>query len=307
MGRPDVSQDGSHVDNASLSSSLGPILKEIADHISLLHQTSNLIRKASSKKHHIKAASDFVIRDENGDDYGPKFRDDFALRIIRQLFPQCADGIQERLADVMLLRRKQILYRYSRYGKSPLSSTASAPPARIPVFVNNQNVAQGVSNTADPQPGSSTNPKRSVASSRAPTATTLDNDQWQKVSTAPSIVSTPTIFHPTRDNKLSFPNAPKKSIRARLKALKTAREADLQRRLESIPDYDIYQQHGGQPPLDPDIIEQIQEVIDSLKAETKEDIERDEESCCKGSMEATCPYCCCIISSAIIMNRNKWE
>lgn len=300
-----VSQGGSH-DSASVSSSLGPILQEIADKISLLHQISNLIRKASSNKHNIKAANEFVIRDDTGNDYGPTFRNLVALAIIRQFFPQCPRSLQERLADAMLLRRKQILYRDSRYGKSPLRNTASAPSARTLDYINNQNVTQGVSTTTEPQPGSNTNPARNVASSRAPTATTLDHAQWQKVSTAPSSTGQPTVFQPTQDDKLSFPDGPKKSIRVRLKALKRGREADLQQQLESIPNYDIFQEHNGQPPLEPDIVEQIQKEIETLKTKTDEDIERDEELCRTGSMEATCPYCCCIISSATIMNKNKW-
>ncbi|KAL2816179.1 hypothetical protein BDW59DRAFT_166463 [Aspergillus cavernicola] len=307
----DVSQDGSRLEKVPHISSLDTVLNDITEQINLLHQLSNMIRKASSKKQNIKAANSFVLRDEHGDDYGPRFRNLFALAIIRRSFPQCPESIQERLADAMLLRRKRILYRYSRYGKSPLRSTASAPTKRIPVSRNTQSVSQNsyqqsVIGTADLQPVSNTGTTPSVTSSRAITATTLDMKQWREVSATPSVVSQSTTIQLTHDEKLSFPAAPKISLLRRLKVLKADRLAYLQGQLDSIPNYHLFQQYDGHPPLEVEIVEQLRREIHALTAKTEAEIERDRRLCHTGNMEATCPYCCCTLSSATVMDNNKW-
>ncbi|KAL3472857.1 hypothetical protein BJX99DRAFT_234764 [Aspergillus californicus] len=299
----DVSQDGPRI------TSLDTVLNDITEQINLLHQLSNMIRKASSTKQNIKAANSFVLRDEHGDDYGPRFRNLFALAIIRRSFPQCPESIQDRLADAMLLRRKRILYRYLRYGKSPLKSTASAPTKIMPISRNTQSVPQNsyqqsVIGTADLQPVTGTAP--SVTGSRAITATTLDMKQWREVSATPSVVSQSTTIQLTHDENLSFPAGPKISLLRRLKVLKADRLAYLQGQLDSIPNYHLFQQHDGHPPLEVEIVEQIRREIHALTAKTEAEIERDRRLCHTGNMEATCPYCCCTISSATAIDNNKW-
>jgi hypothetical protein len=94
-------------------------LSDISAEITLLHQLSNTIRKASKETHNLKAATAFVLRDEEGNDCESAFRGLFALEIIHKKFPMCDEMIKERVATAMLLRRKRILYRRSRYGKFP--------------------------------------------------------------------------------------------------------------------------------------------------------------------------------------------
>ncbi|KAJ0422969.1 hypothetical protein BJY00DRAFT_310570 [Aspergillus carlsbadensis] len=283
---------------------------EIAEQISLLHEISNMIRRASGKKHNATAATSFVLRDEQGDDYGPRFRNLFALAMIRHTFPQCSQAIQERLADAMLLRRKRILYRHSRYAQSPLkgatsethiaqrSRTTSQLEARRDLVTDSAIGAQN-------HPTASS-PARSVAKSQAITATTFDKGHWKEVSAAPSVGSQATTIQLPHDHTFSFPPAPRKPLLQRLEEMKTRHLANLDEELESLPNYDLYQRHSYHPPLQPKALEELRGSIEELTAKTSMIIDNDRIACEAGSMDVTCPYCCCIISSATAMDRNKW-
>lgn len=94
-------------------------LDELRNDITLLHKTSNTIRQASKESQNIKAAEVFKIRDDEGNDAEPFLRQLF-FNYIRDRFPGTNEDIRERLADTMLLRRKRILYRKERYGKTSI-------------------------------------------------------------------------------------------------------------------------------------------------------------------------------------------
>lgn len=86
----------------------------IASEISLLHELSNTIRKASRKANDVRAATLFHIKDEEGNDLEEPLKNYFAANIQDQ-FPGISDIIRLRLAKTMVVRRKRILYKRSRY------------------------------------------------------------------------------------------------------------------------------------------------------------------------------------------------
>jgi hypothetical protein len=215
-----------------MSDSLDPIVGGIAEEITLMHQLSNTIRKASRENQNVRAATSFKILDEDGNDIGPWFLDHFALGIIQRRFPGCNEALQKRLAVAMLIRRKRILYRRSRYWKSSTqipSATAKAIPQPSKEDVTNQ---EQILVPQKPEPAL-TQRERSVASSRAVTATTLNLEHWKKAS-APSVVSRAKTIHWSSHEQLDFPPPPLGPIRRRLKALRERHLAEHEERLKLL-------------------------------------------------------------------------
>ncbi|KAL4761003.1 uncharacterized protein BDW70DRAFT_150430 [Aspergillus foveolatus] len=307
----------------SVSDSLDPIVGGIAEEITLMHQLSNTIRKASRESQNVRAATSFKILDEDGNDIEQWFLDLFALGIIQRRFPGCNETLQKRLAVAMLIRRKRILYRRSRYWKSSTqtpSATAKAIPQPSKEDVTNQEQTL-VSQKPEPEP---TQRERSVASSRAVTATTLNLEHWKKAS-APSVVSRAKTIHWSSHEQLDFPPPPLGPIRRRLKALRERHLAEHEERLKllskplcqfiTIYGRCPYEDKGCAFSHDPNTIpfhgssstSSIQ--LDSksfLEEELERKIENDRIACNNGSMEVVCPYCCCSLSSSIVTNKFKW-
>lgn len=258
----------------------------------MLHQLSNTIRKASRETHTLKAANSFVIRDEEGNDYGSAFRDLFALELIRWRFPECDETIKQRLATAMLLRRKRILYRRSRYGGFPSSNDASS------------NIEQA-QNTTQEESIQEHGQKKSDVKSQTNTATTLHIEQWRRAST-PSVISRPNTIRLSDQERLEFPPSPKGPLLQRLKERKEYWITKHNEELSSLDNYLGYKQHIGDLPQEIDKDTWRQNRISDLNDELEERIENDREACHKGNMEVICPYCCCMLSSAIVMNDHRW-
>jgi hypothetical protein len=286
------------------------VIKDISEEISLLHQLSNTIRKASSERHNLKAATSFEIKDEQGNDIGPLFMNLFSMEIIRRKFPDCDEVIQKKLAVAMLLRRKRILYRRSRYGKFPARNAPSAPQNVVSDSGKAQNdfqsvlQLQSVSGPFEPKM-SDVKCTQSAAGSRAFTATTLNMEQWRKAST-PSVYSKSKTIHLSCHEELNFPPAPTRPVLQKLKALKEQRLVRHEERLNLLPNYSLYLQHNGHPPLEPDVLDQLRNDISNLEGHLQQEIESDRRGCYDGNMEVICPYCCCALSSGIVMNSRQW-
>lgn len=117
------------VNNSSLEASDGRVtesynaleraIESMASEITLLHELSNTIRKASREANNVKAALSFNIKDEEGHDLEKPLKNHFAANIKDQ-FPGISDIIRLRLAETMILRRKRILYKRTRYSKAPM-------------------------------------------------------------------------------------------------------------------------------------------------------------------------------------------
>lgn len=283
------------------------MVTNISEEISLLHQLSNTIRKASSERHNLKAATCFEIKDEQGNEIGPLFMNLFAMDIIRRRFPDCDEVLRGKLAAAMLLRRKRILYRRSRYGKFPAMNAPPAPQNVVP----NPGKAQSDFQLAEQQIvisgplGRPVKRTQSTAGSRAITATTLNIEQWRKAST-PSVISKSKTIHLSSHEELNFPPAPTRPVLQKLRALKEQRRVRHEERLNLLPNYSLYLQHNGHPPLEPDVLDQLRRDIADLEGDLQQEIESDRKGCYDGNMEVICPYCCCALSSETVMNGRQW-
>ncbi|KAL4993932.1 hypothetical protein BDV10DRAFT_189510 [Aspergillus recurvatus] len=305
------------------SDSLDSIVSGIAEEITLMHQLSNTIRKASRESQNVRAATSFKIMDEDGNDIGQSFLELFALGLIQRRFPGCNEALQKRLSAAMLIRRKRILYRRSRYWTSP-SKIPFAPEKVIPrpskEDILNKEQAP-VPQKPEPAP---TQRELSVASSHAVTATTLNLEHWKKAS-APSAISRAKTIHWSSHEQLDFPPPPLGPIRRRLKALRERHVAEYEERLKllstplcrNITMYGRcpYEDKGCALNHDPHsmplngsapVSSNKPDSISVLQEDFERKIENDRIGCNNGSMEVICPYCCCSLSSSIVTNKLKW-
>ncbi|KAL4737151.1 hypothetical protein BDV11DRAFT_172208 [Aspergillus similis] len=316
------SSDSTSGSPVSISDSLDSIVGGIAEEITLMHQLSNTIRKASREGQNVRAATSFRILDEDGNDMGQWFLDFFALGIIQRRFPGCNEALQKRLAVGMLIRRKRILYRRSRYWKS--SSKIPSAPVKAISRPSKEDVTNQEQTPVPPRPEPAlTQRERSVACSQAVTATTLNLEHWKKAST-PSVVSRAKTIHWSSHEQLDFPPPPLGPIRRRLKALRERYVAEHEERLKLLSkplcqNITIYGQcpyedkgcafkHDPNPtPFHGSSPTSMQSDSKSfLEDDLERKIENDRIACNNGSMEVVCPYCCCSLSSSIVTNKLKW-
>ena len=121
-------------------------LTAVAEDISILHKLSNTIRTASAESHNVKAATNFEIRDADGNNLGQLFKDEFAASLLKIKFPGASERIRARLASAMLLRRRRILYRKSRQAARPIrilpKPTAAEIPKQSPKLVETRLVSE---------------------------------------------------------------------------------------------------------------------------------------------------------------------
>ncbi|KAK2811629.1 hypothetical protein FQN50_001971 [Emmonsiellopsis sp. PD_5] len=287
--------------------SIDAVVTDISGEISLLHQLSNTIRKAGSERHNLKAATSFVIKDEHGNDIGPIFMNHFAMGIIQRKFPSCDKVIQTRLAAAMLLRRKRILYRCSRDRQSPSRNTPSAPqlmdPKRGITGADFQPTQHQFSRSLGPKI-SDAKSTPSIAESPTMTATTLHMNEWKKAST-PSVISESKTISLSHHEELEFPPAPTGPLLRKFRILKEQRRAKHRERLNSLPNFSLYKKNNGNPPLKPNVLDQLKFL--NLESDLEEETKRDRKDCYNSNVEVVCPYGCCALSSADVMNDRKWR
>ncbi|OJJ44497.1 hypothetical protein ASPZODRAFT_18687 [Penicilliopsis zonata CBS 506.65] len=193
-------------------------LSAIAKDLTLLHRLSNTIRKASRESQNLRAAADFRIEDDEGNDEGPAWRINFAAEIIRRKWPLCDEFLRERLATAMLLRRKRVLYRRFRHDKVAKMSQS--------VLVQDME-GKGKNNIQDRE-----RPAFSASGSRATTAaTTVTPEQFRKAS-ARSVVGIAGTTRMNTQEKSLYPPAPKEQIVKRLEDLERARISSIEDQVE---------------------------------------------------------------------------
>ncbi|KAE8141517.1 hypothetical protein BDV38DRAFT_278873 [Aspergillus pseudotamarii] len=298
--RSDISPiSRSSPENSTKASKIANIdLTPISKDLNLLHRLSNTIRKASRNSQNLRAATNFKITDEEGNDVGLVFRDLFASQLIQMKFPDCSETIRDRLASAMLLRRKRILYRRSRYG--PLVNKESGSPPKI-----EQPVADKTEKIGKPALSKGKSVQSESGSRAITTATTVTSEQFRKAS-SPSVIARPKTIRLSGQEEAFFPPAPKGRILQKLKNVRDDYEASHKAHLMSLEHYDLYMQHNGQPPLDSDDLDQLKSSISDAESHLKEKIEIETKKCLE-STEVVCPYCCCTLSGTDVMTDHKWR
>lgn len=260
-------------------------LDELRNEITLLHKTSNTIRQTSKETQNIKAAEVFKIRDDEGNNVEPFLRELF-FNYIRDRFPGTNEDIRGRLADTMLLRRKRILYRKERYGKTSI---------RLP-----EAVVKPVISHPRPEPREEVTPGRvkrravevpsqSHIQSVTQTATTLSPEKFKKAA-APSVVSVSRTVALSSTDKLCFPPPPTACL---IRKYNEARK-DIEKQEHDL----IYSS------LNDEECRQRKEEAASKRARK---LSTAWNSCIEAVAEVTCPYCFYILPIRDVINENKWK
>ncbi|KAK0126642.1 hypothetical protein ONS95_008226 [Cadophora gregata] len=211
-------------DESTSSPTVDRSRQAIAKDISLLYRLTNTIRRASKESQNQKAAESFQIKDDEGNDVEACLRLIFTNYVFGR-FPSIQDIILQRLAATMVLRRKRILYRRSRYGANPIKIRRSAlqPVVTLPA-VDQQSNSPEVSLAVHDQSRTSKRDQNTVES-KAVSATTLAADAFKKVS-APSVISVTKTVALGNHEELVFPPAPTGRLRQKYNKLKRQRLED---------------------------------------------------------------------------------
>ncbi|KAI1112786.1 hypothetical protein F5Y14DRAFT_452630 [Nemania sp. NC0429] len=268
-------QDLSDNPSATIDASLDQVLRGIANEINLLHKFSNTIRRASKEAQNHKAGKGFIIKDDEGNSAEPFIHAVFANHIKDQ-FPGASDEIRQRLAGTMLMRRKRILYRRSRYGKSiirpqeaPSQPSITQPHARSVIEVTPRELVKRGISTKDPQ---------IKAQSVAQTATTLIAEKFHRAST-PSVVTVSKTVALNNHEEIRFPPAPCGGLIRKYKKLKQEREKPNDIGYSTFPT--------------------------SIKL--KQAPASDWNECLRSMPEISCPYCFCALPVEDVVDEKKWS
>ncbi|EHK42542.1 hypothetical protein TRIATDRAFT_163125, partial [Trichoderma atroviride IMI 206040] len=180
----------------------------IASEISLLHELSNTIRKASRKTTDVKAAALFHIQDDEGNDLEEPLKNYFATNI-RDQFPGISDVLRLRLAKAMVVRRKRILYKRSRFAPMRIAQPSNQPVIQAPITKETDPGSVILEDVKESKPLAPLQPLfSSVAKSITKSATTLAPQNYQKA-TAPSVISQSKTIALGSHQDLVFPSVPK--------------------------------------------------------------------------------------------------
>ena len=244
-------------------------VQAIANEISLLHKLSNAIRRASKESQNLKAPKGFQIRDDGGNDLEPMLEERFAHNI-RDQFPDISDAIQKRLAATMVLRRKRILYRRSRYGKTPIRPKQTIPQPKVNIPAPRQQTAIPSEQILQLDgPESTAKPTQCIVRSLAISATALTANRFKKALEPSVVVSTVGTIPLGNRHDLIFPPAPRSYVIQKFKRLKKQRQEDHEAYLKALPHCPLYTQYNGQSPLHPsifaDVCQQISEAQETLR------------------------------------------
>ncbi|KAF4948625.1 hypothetical protein FGADI_9529 [Fusarium gaditjirri] len=260
-------------------------LDELRNEITLLHKTSNTIRRASKEIQNIKAAEVFKIRDDEGNDAEPFLRQLF-VNYIRDRFPGTNEEIRKRLADTMLLRRKRILYRKERYGKSSirLPEAVAKPVISHPRPEPREEITQGSVKRRAVEA-----PSQSHIQSVTKTATTLSPEKFKKAA-APSVISVSRTVALSSTDKLCFPPPPTAGLMRKYN--KAKKEIEKQ---EDDPNYSNFED------------EERRQRAKQAAFKRERDLTEAWKSCIEAVAEVTCPYCFHILPIRDVIDENKWK
>ncbi|ETS86734.1 hypothetical protein PFICI_00562 [Pestalotiopsis fici W106-1] len=178
----------------------------IASEVTLLQSLANTIRKASRETQNDKALATFRMTDEEGNNLEAVIKWYF-MKNLEDRFPESSEAIRERLASTMVLRRKRILYRRTRYSVNPMKAPdpVARPTTQMPSsFPRQMNTAlQMRADRSAPKPLTAHSQLHSAVHS----ATTLTPHTFQRAS-APSVVSQTRSVDLGAHESLVFPDAP---------------------------------------------------------------------------------------------------
>ncbi|UKZ74546.1 hypothetical protein TrVFT333_002216 [Trichoderma virens FT-333] len=271
-----------HISNV-FGEGMGQYLGYIAVEISHLIKTSNIIRKASQETHTVRA-KDFHIKDEEGNDVEVLLLDHYR-RYIGDRFPTASVTIQKRLADSMILRRKLVLYKRSRYGKTAIQPQKSEPEILSISLPDSHLQLEDNQKAKEP--------------SRIQSATTLHPEKFNVIASSPSVVSATKTVALGNHEALNFPTAPGLHAKRKYEQFKAGQLATNQVMLSKSNE------------LSPAIDSTLDHNIAMRDRQERISAEKQLSNVLKPEMpaigEITCPYCLCTLPVEEVFNKQKWQ
>ncbi|KAL6835773.1 hypothetical protein J3E69DRAFT_373099 [Trichoderma sp. SZMC 28015] len=265
-----------------LDERLGKLLDYIAAEISHLNKMSNIIRKASQDSQNIQAR-DFHMTDEEGNDLQPILLSHYK-RYIGEGFPTASVTIQQRLADAMILRRKRILYRRSRYGGTAI---------QLPKVENK------VSLTLPDSLLQLEDKQKVIAPSQIKSATTLQPEKFKTAASSPSVVSTTMTVALGNHEALKFPTAPGLHAKRKYEQFKA----------EQLAAHHAMLGRADEPSsaTDPALNAAVGTRDAKRRLFTEQQLSKVFKPDVPAIGEVTCPYCFYTLSLEEIFNEKKWQ
>jgi hypothetical protein len=224
-------------------------------------------------------------------------------RYLLDKFPDANEQIRQRLLAAMIIRRKRILYRRSRYGKAPKKAPQEGPARpqlgrRVPK-ANPQAAMQpaetpGVQTTEPPTLAEAPREEGAQEKSVGHTATTLRPEKFQKAS-SPSVISTSQSVALSGHEELSFPPPPCGALFRSYNKMKKSSEASL-RREEEITNRSI----DGEPNTSFNMMQARRYI-------NQRHLQKLWERSVEALGEVTCPYCFHTIPAQEAVDNRKWR
>lgn len=281
----------SELDVSTLAEARERSYSDIASEISLLHNLSNTIRRAS-KEHQALKMKNFQIKDEDKDI--ERMLLDIFKRYIGDQFHNASNVIQQRLAEAMVLRRKRILYRRHRQEAAAklsnkgleISNTLLEPQQQEPQ--QQASAAQVDPLQEDKQKSRAAEPV--IAPSETQSATTFHPDNSKKAATSPSAGSATTVA-PSDIETLDYPTAPGANAKRKYEQLKKERLAAHKALLERVAHKAMFKKFDEQ----------------NLRAIAEKALESTLEADIQALEEITCPYCLEALSAIEVFDDRKWR
>jgi len=257
-----------------------------------LYKLVNTIRRASRESQNLKARDSFRIRDEEGHNVEGILTDTFTY-YLRDMFRDAGEEIRLRLARTMVLRRRRILYRRSRYGTDAIRPQEIPDQPHLEPF-RSQTMEKEQQHLG--QPISKALPLPTHDKSIAQSATTVAADKFQ-TALAPSVVSTSKKTVALSEfTKLSFPSAPLGRVKAKFEPL----------RLQLLEEFNVKTtdrfwdpQSHIQVPSEPTTQPFHTVLINRLNEAWRD--------CLQAVAEITCPYCFYVLPAEDVANEKKWQ
>ncbi|UNI23185.1 hypothetical protein JDV02_009019 [Purpureocillium takamizusanense] len=237
---------------------------------------------------------------------------------ISSLFPNITDSLRLRLASSVVLRRRRILYRRSRYGDSPIRAkkTVSQPQIDMPQSQRQDPLVLDLADEAAPAPVVEHASAKSIVRSLAPSATTLAVEDYRKAST-PSVISAAKTVALEDHEDLNFPPPPNGRVKGRYKVLTRQRWESHQEYLNSLPNpFQLVNDKSvtTSPYLDSqgnhvtmDTLVEHFDKVNAAKRKLKADLHSDWNECHKIVPELICPFCLYALPSLSISDDEQWR
>lgn len=179
------------------------IIEVISEYIGWLNKLSNHIRQSSKTRQNLKAALAPL------DDAEKTALENMFSGWVRREFPGITNELRQRLAQSMLLRRRQILYRRSRLEKLRLNRSVNNPQMRFPLPSEHTIDQSTIATSQNSDPEIAKTPQFTQDTASNYTATTIDPEAYLRMWRPPSKVSKVRTLTLGKHGKLMVPRPPK--------------------------------------------------------------------------------------------------